>query len=289
MKHFKYSVPYKETSSNEVRFCCPKCGDANYHLYYNPLRGLYLCFKCNYRGKGFPDAIKAVKFQSTVQPIEKPIREISWNPLKRPSSGVLEETVWDYLYSRNVSDALISQFNIGWSFDKPFTAVFPISMNHQLKCLQVRNLIRDIKPKYVFYDVGVKTKKSELIYNYDTVVLGVETLYIMEGVLDVICAAPTSGVCTFGKAVSFEQAKLIHGIPKKKLVLAYDPEVSAKELMISVHRLEIYEPVFIKQLPPGKDPGDLGPAFLQLPEIPSFDWIIQQAAEKPLFEIKVRR
>lgn len=275
MKHYKYSVPYKETSGSEVRFCCPKCGDANYHLYYNPLRGLYNCFKCGYRGRGFPDAIKAEKFLPPVQPSEKPIREISWDVLNRPSSGALEEAVWDYLYSRNVNDDLISMFSLGWSSEKPFTVVFPVFMHYQLKCLQIRNLVRNIKPKYVFYDVGSKTKKSELLFNYDTVASGIDTLYVMEGVLDVICAAPGSSVCTFGKTVSIEQAKLIRGIPKKRLVLAYDPEVSLKELMVSIDRLEAYEPVFIKQLPKDKDPGDLGKEFLDLPEIPAFNWITQ--------------
>lgn len=275
MKHYKYSVPYKETSGSEVRFCCPKCGDTSYHLYYNPHRGLFNCFKCNYRGRGFPEAIKAVKFSPPPEPEKQTLREISWNILRRPTTSALEEAVWDYLSSRKVNEDITTQFKLGWSLETPFAVVFPIFMDFKLKCLQIRNIIRNVKPKYVFYDVGTKTKKSELLFNYDNVRAGVDTLYVMEGVLDVICAAPFSSVCTFGKSVSVEQAKLIRGIPKKRLVLAYDPEVSLKDLMISIDRLETYEAVHIKKLPQDKDPGDLGDDFLELPELTSFDWITQ--------------
>jgi len=278
MSFYKYSFPYKETGSGEIRFCCPKCPDQDYHLYYNPTKGLWHCFKCGYRGRGFPEALKAVKLPP-FKSVEPPVRELTWNPLLHPPTSTLESVIWDYLLSRGVTKENVNTFHIGWSSDKPFIVVFPIVMHGVIKAIQIRHLIK-LGPKYVFYDVGkVKTKKSLLLYNYDSVVSGVDTLYVMEGILDVILGAPNCGVCTFGKSPSIDQASLIHGIPKRKLVLAYDTDVSVKELAQSIDRLGAYESVYIKQLPKGKDPADMGKEFLSLPEIPAFDWLLQNVQE----------
>jgi len=274
MSFHKYSFPYKETGTGEVRFNCPKCLDTKYHLYYSPSKSLFNCFKCGYKGKGFPTELKAIKITPSA-PEEVKIRELDWQELVQPPSCILESVIWDYINFRGLNGALVKKFKLGWSSSKPFVVVFPIIMNTVIKAIQIRHLA-SIGPKYVFYDVDKKkTKKSLLLYNYDSVVSGVDTLFIMEGVLDVIRASPSSGVCTFGKAVSLEQANLIAGIPKKKLVLAYDTDVKMKELLQTIERLEIYNPVYIKELPPGKDPADMGEAFLGLPEIPSFDWLLR--------------
>ncbi len=273
MSFYKYSFPYKETGSGEIRFCCPRCTDDSYHLYYNPTRSLFNCFKCGYKGRGFPTELRTVKI-SPPQP-EAPPREIDWQELCQPPSCTLEKAIWDYLYSRGVGDDLIAQFKLGWSSEKPFVVVFPIIMYATVRAIQIRHLVTH-GPKYVFYDVAKKkTKKSTLLYNYDAVIGRVDTLYVMEGIFDVIRAAPNSSVCTFGKSVSIDQAALIRGVPKQKLVLAYDTDVKPKELVQSIERLEAHEPVFIKQLPEGKDPADMGEDFLSLPEIPSFEWLMR--------------
>lgn len=278
MSFYKYSFPYKETGSGEIRFCCPRCTDRDYHLYYNPSKGLWNCFKCGYKGRGFPEALKAIKLPP-FEVAETPIRELKWNPLLYPPSSTLETVIWDYLTTRGVTQENITTFHIGWSTEKPFIVVFPIIMHGVIKAVQIRHLIKS-GPKYVFYDVGkVKVKKSLLLYNYDAVVSGVDTLYVMEGILDVILGAPNCGVCTFGKSPSVDQASLIHGIPKRKLVLAYDTDVSVKELAQSIDRLGAYESVYIKQLPKGKDPADMKDEFLSLPEIPAFDWLLQNVQE----------
>lgn len=275
MSFYKYSFPYKETGSGEIRFCCPKCSDQGYHLYYNPSKGLWNCFKCGFKGRGFPEALKALKGSvpsSTAS--EAPLRELRWNPLLNPPTCTLESVIWDYLKSRGVTQEDVKNFHIGWSTEKPFIVVFPIIMYGVIKAVQIRHLVK-MGPKYVFYDVGKKTKKSLLLYNYDTVVSGVHTLYVLEGTMDVIRGAPRCGVCTFGKSPSIEQSRLINGIPKKRLVLSYDSDVPVKEIAQSIARFETYEPVFIKQLPKGKDPADMGEEFLSLPEVPAFDWLLQ--------------
>lgn len=280
MGFYKYDVPYKETGGGEVRFCCPKCVDQNFHLYYNPSKGLFNCFKCGYKGRGFPESLRAVKLHTSPQQTAYPqLRELDWSPLLHPPTCTLESVVWDYITSRGLTQADVERFQIGWCPEKPFVVVFPIVMHQVVRALQIRHLAT-AGPKYVFYDVGkTKVKKSVLLYNYDNVVGGVETLYVMEGILDVIRGASYCGVCTFGKLPSVEQASLIRGIPKRKLVLAYDTDVKIKDLAQSIARLESHEPVFIKMIPPGKDPADMGADFLSLPELPAFDWMLQNAHE----------
>jgi DNA primase len=281
MSFYKYDIPYKETASGELRFCCPKCVDSDYHLYYSPSRRLYHCFKCGYKGRGFPRSLPLSQplLSSRLPPkestVEEDIRELSWQELTFPPSSTLELVVWDYLQSRGVTEEQVKKFKLGWSPEKPFVVVFPIIMHDTVKALQIRHLTK-LGPKYVFYDVGKrKTQKSALLYNYDNCIRGVTTLYIVEGVLDVILAAPRCSLCTFGKSLSIIQSDLIRGIPKQKLVLAFDSDVKPRELIQTIERLEVYEPVYIKQLPKGKDPADLGEEFLGLPEIPSFEWLTQ--------------
>ena len=43
----QYSI--KWTPSDEMRICCPMCGDDKYKLYVNPKKKLFNCFKCNFK------------------------------------------------------------------------------------------------------------------------------------------------------------------------------------------------------------------------------------------------
>ena len=262
----RYSVPYKETSSEEVRFCCPRCGDSKFHLYYNPRKDVYYCQRCNYKGRGLPDGLK-VPPSLPPEPQKRKSRRfpLRWSVLQDPPSCVLESVVWSYLHSRGVSNQDIADFSLGWTSEIPFSVVIPITLGGELKALQVRRLIG--KPKYIFYDVDdSRVKKSTLVYNFDRVMKGVETLYVVEGVFDVIRAVPLNGVCVFGKEVALEQALLISQVPRNRTVLAFDPEVEVSGLVKSVTSLGLFGEVYIKVLPLDKDPADLGKDFISFPE-----------------------
>lgn len=265
----KTRAPFKTTSSEELRFCCPRCYDANFHLYYNPGKSVFNCFKCGYSGHGFPRELEYLVLPEIPQhKKERKQKEFNWIPLQHPPRSALEAVVWDYLLNtRKLSIQTVLDFHCGWNPDAPFAVALPIIMHEKIQALQVRFLTKSFA-KYVFYSVNThEVKKSALIYNYDRVSKGVDTLYVMEGIFDVMCSDPSQSICTFGKLVSFDQALLIRAIPKKKLVLAYDPEVKLEELQRSIERLEAFEPVYIKLLPPDQDPADLGPRFHACPEL----------------------
>lgn len=41
----------KPAGNGEVRYCCPLCGDQKYHLYANPVKGVWHCFRCGAAGR----------------------------------------------------------------------------------------------------------------------------------------------------------------------------------------------------------------------------------------------
>jgi len=273
--------PYLTTGSEELRFCCPKCGDTKYHLYYNPHKaeggGLYHCFRCNYSGRGFPLELSSLSLPPIPQTYQekKKQRAFSWHPISAHPQSVMEAVALDYLQNtRHLSIETIQDYQLSWSPELPLTIVFPIIMNGEPQALQVRHLTKSFA-KYVFHPAkpGDDLKKKVLLYNFDKVKEGVSTLYVVEGIFDVLCSDSSCTVCTFGKRVSLEQAELLRSIPKKKLVLAYDTDVKLKELRLSVERLEAFEPVYIKKLPRGQDPADLGPEFIGQPEFEFFEFI----------------
>ena len=261
---------FKQTSTGEIRFNCPMCLDTKYHLYYNPSKSVYWCHRCHYRGHGFPQLVRA-SFNLVPQVVQTcRAKSLEWQPLKWPAGSILESVVWDYLLNtRHLQESTVKKFGLGWTRQIPLSAVIPVLQKGEIKFLQVRFLSKNIKPKYLNYSVNDElVEKARFVFNLDQVIQGVDTLFIMEGVFDVMSSAPFSSICTFGKNISAYQLKLIKQIPFKKVVLSFDIDVKIKELMESIKSLETFCSLWIKKLPAGKDPGDLViEEFEQLPDI----------------------
>ncbi|MEM4720870.1 MAG: toprim domain-containing protein [Candidatus Methanomethylicaceae archaeon] len=270
------STLYLTTGSEEIRFNCPRCGDSKYHLYFNPRKRLFNCFRCGYSGRGFPKDVNVYIVPPTPKASEaRTPRLINWEPLAPQPRSIFEEVILDYLlHTRSLSLDIIREYRLGWSSDLPFAVVIPIYMNNSLVALQVRHLTQT-KAKYLFYPVDeTPLKKKVLLFNYDRV-KHLDTVFVMEGIFDVLCADPQRAVCTFGKQISADQSKLLATFAKT-VILAYDPDVKLGELQKSVDRLESYGiQVYIKRLPNGKDPADLGSSFHSLPES-RFDYFVAQ-------------
>jgi DNA primase len=275
MKH----APFKTTGSKEIRFNCPMCpnGDSEYHLYYNPTKSVFYCHRCQYTGHGFPKLVNA-SLPLVEQPKEVKAKDLEWQKLNWPPSGILEGAVWDYLLTtRGLSFTAIEKFKLGWAHKIPLAVVIPLMQEDIIRALQVRFLSDLMKPKYLNYAIGDEPmEKSEMIFNIDAVIKGVVKLYVMEGVFDVMKTAIDNSICTFGKNISVAQMILINRIPKEKLVLSFDFDVKIKEIIESIKTLESFGDVFIKKIPEGKDPGDFNPIeFELLPEITSHEYILE--------------
>lgn len=254
---------------------CPS-GDSEYHLYYNPTKSVFYCHRCQYTGHGFPKLVNA-SLPLVVQPKEVKAKDLEWQKLNWPPSGILEGAVWDYLLStRGLSFDVIKKFKLGWAHKIPLSVVIPLIQGDTVRALQVRFLSDLMKPKYLNYAIDNEPmEKSEMIFNIDTVIKGVVKLYVMEGVFDVMKAAIANSICTFGKNISAAQMILINKIPKEKLVLSFDFDVKIKEVIESIKTLESFGDVFVKRIPEGKDPGDFDPIeFELLPEITTHEYIL---------------
>ena len=255
---------------------CPS-GDSGYHLYYNPDKSVFFCHKCHYSGHGFPKLVNtSVPLVATPKVVKA--KDLEWLPLRWPPQGILESAVWDYLIvTRGLTINAIQYFKLGWTHKIPLAVVIPLVQGNETRALQVRFLSNLMKPKYLNYAIGEQSmEKSEMIYNFDTVINGVETLYIMEGVFDVMKAAMVDGIGTFGKNISVAQLLLINKIPRKKLVLSYDYDVKIKDMIGSIKILESFSDVFIKKMPVGMDPGDYDTVeFKLIPEITSHEFMLE--------------
>ncbi len=255
---------------------CPN-GDSGYHLYYNPGKSVFFCHKCHYSGHGFPKLVNASVPLVTTPKVVK-AKDLEWLPLRWPPEGILESAVWDYLtVTRGLTANAIQYFKLGWTHKIPLAVVIPLVQGNETRALQVRFLSNLMKPKYLNYAIGEHPmEKSEMIYNFDAVINGVETLYIMEGVFDVMKAAMANGIGTFGKNISVAQLLLINKIPRKKLVLSYDYDVKIKDMIGSIKILESFSDVFIKKIPLGMDPGDYDiQEFKLIPEITSHEFMLE--------------
>jgi hypothetical protein len=75
---FKTAQAIPTSREDEVRYCCPFCGDIKYHLYYNLTYGLYHCFRCNTSGR--VKGTKHVEFLPVGStPIEIPVFKEGWS------------------------------------------------------------------------------------------------------------------------------------------------------------------------------------------------------------------
>jgi DNA primase len=255
---------------------CPS-GDTEYHLYYNPAKSVFFCHRCHYTGHGFPKLVTS-SLPLVTLPKEVKAKDLEWQPLHWPPSGILEGAIWDYLLTtRGITFNVIDRFKLGWAHKIPLAVVIPLIQENDIRALQVRFLSDLMKPKYLNYAIGDKPmEKSEMIFNIDTVIKGVTKLYIMEGVFDVMKSAILNSVCTFGKNISASQLIMINKIPKEKLVLSFDFDVKIKEIIESIKTLESFGDVFIKKIPEGKDPGDFTPEVFELfPEITLQEYILE--------------
>jgi len=255
---------------------CPS-GDSEYHLYYNPAKSVFFCHRCHYTGHGFPKLVTA-SLPIVEQPKEVKAKDLEWQKLNWPPSGILEGAVWDYLLTtRGLSFDIIEKFKLGWAHKIPLAVVIPLIQGGDVKALQVRFLSDLMKPKYLNYAIGDEPmEKSEILFNIDSVIKGVTKLYVMEGVFDVMKASVTNSIGTFGKNISVAQMILINKIPREKLVLSFDFDVKIKEIIDSLKTLESFGEVFVKKIPEGKDPGDFNPQEFELfPEITTHEYILE--------------
>jgi DNA primase len=272
----------KETTSDEVCFNSPftdqfensNHADRKYHLYVNPKREVFCCYKSGLKG-GLKYLYKLLGIDIAGAQSEdsdpSPSLEKLWQKLDniQKKAGKFEipkaelpdwytpaqpgSAGWAYLIGRGVSEADIAWYRIGQGTGRHFHEIIIPTFNSNNECEYwvIRNIYKKVylNPKVPRkYHVGF----LHLATQYSP-----KSIIVAEGCFSAI-AAGRDAVCTYGKLVTTEQLQRIRRAGVEELTLALDPD-ALKETYDSAERsLSLGFKVNIVFLPKGYDPADLG-------------------------------
>jgi len=248
---------------------CPFCSGKR-KLYINPLRELYICFKCGETG-GVGDLVGRSNFGRQPPPpppaplpahIQEPGELVELTTLEEDSAPrlYLQQRGFDH---KELSDSFGVRYCVdgrrfaGGLFDTTNTLIFPFWMDDQIAGWQARLLydpdsvaddqckamgfIQDedrdwVRPPKYWTAPGVQ--KGRIFFNYDWAKQS-EVVVVCEGPFDAI-AVGRCAVATLGKGISEQQAKRIKLMPEWKLVVILldpgDADAEAAQLLGNLHR-----------------------------------------------------
>lgn len=291
----KYGSHYKKIRGKnglEYKICCPFClrnrrkPDTGYHLYMNPDKGQYRCFKCPARG-GLKELFADISWaeRTTFVPPPNPMRELTDQPGTLITLRELPEDHLAIRYLRNrkfnptvlervygVRYCVEGRRYLNGLVNTSNTIIFPIWMEHKVVGWQSRvlfnpdNITDDIaaamglprdsdghylKPPKYFTSPGLE--KGRAFFNYDVARCG-ELVVVTEGPMDAIAVGPNA-VATMGKGVSDFQARILKAY-WKLVVIMLDPGDADKEMQALYDQLWTSVPTLQVKLQGYKDPGD---------------------------------
>jgi hypothetical protein len=295
-KEYRFNSPFNE------HFSDPSKDDNGYHLYVNPDKGVWICYKSSLSG-GIKKLLKLLNATPSddddyFAPVEKPslddlaaqIRAMKKGPrdagmkcaeLPEWYCGVVPgSSAYEYLTGRGLSQEDIELYKIGqgsgertgWvllpTFDEDGKCEFWVSRSTTEK----RYLNPKIPRKWHVGYLNIAKK-----YSPDMVIL-------CEGAFSAI-AAGKDAVCTYGKFVTDEQVRRIHHAGFKEIVIALDPDASEEALDTVGKCIRIGFPkVSYIELPRGFDPADIGREMFR-----EYVYYREPMCRTAILEHKVRR
>jgi len=274
----KLGIDYLE-AGEEVRINCLHCEDSKYHLYVNPSKGVFHCFKCGWSG-GLKKLLYEVKqvYKTDINceesnnieeyHIENEVKN-KIIACKLPSGyfklatekGRNKEKALQYLFDRGIDLETIEKYEIGYCNMGNFGGriIFPIYYHDKLMSYIGRDILGRL-PKVLNPPIWEADPPSRYLYNFDNAVF-FPRLVITEGVFDCLTLqtidAYTCAVASFGKKLTSAQIDLILAEKFEEIIFAWDGD-AVKEAIKYSH---IFYPIFnvkIANFPVGEDPNSLG-------------------------------
>ncbi len=262
------------SSGQEYTFDCPFCGKEN-HLYINPMKGKYNCFKCN-NGGGIKFLLKkmGVQFDEaqvnvstvTVDDLKSRLKGIDKDEKKiDPVKAGLPDDYWEilpdtepshYLLSRGLTWEDIKLYRIGHGFtDLNQRVIFP-AFDDDGECLIYS--ARDYTNNQTLrYKTPKGISKSEFV-PYLNIARNYETVIICEGAISAIIAG-RNAVATYGKGFSLKQIEQLLATGFKEYYVAFDgdtQEGEALKLAFTLWRRKVT--TYLIPIPQKDDPASLG-------------------------------
>lgn len=198
-------------------------------------------------------------------PVEKHEKQYNVNyKLMNKFIRNLDDTAYEYLYDRDLSDNEIEQWKIGYDINEN-RIVFPLQdsynnilgFNKRLICKETKG----INKKYIHSSDSEIFKKSNFLYGLHNIDKSFDYIILTEGVFDVILARKyglKNTVCALGTSLSEYQIDLLAKY-NKEIIVIYDNDDKGIKTMKKVMPLLAAKNISAKLLilPEGKDLADM--------------------------------
>lgn len=221
------------SNGSEIAVCCPFCDDSKFHLYYNQIKDVWTCFKCNSSGRGLDliisyegvDAYTAARYLNPVKPLQpKPVNILkempSWYIPLLPEPKQLKpgySQVYQYALNRKFTRAQIEFYGFGYAvgdYDYRNRLIIPVEMGY----FQARAVTKSQEPKYK----NPVSPKEDRLFNHRF--LGSKHLAICEGCFSAIAATREDcpAIAVLGKKATYEQMLRIARSKPVTVDIAFD-------------------------------------------------------------------
>lgn len=259
----------------EIRYDCPFCikrrgkPDHDGKLYVNIVKGKYICFKCNARGRLFNERSidisgdvygDILKMYNNGDSIDNDTDDP--NTFFIPNIKINKGTLaYEYLISRGFTDEIIDYYDLRLGIDDLFGRIVIPNVIYGDRGIftdmySARSYINQ-EPKY---RNPVKAVKTRSVFNLHRIDNNCDEIIILEGAITAIFAGK-SGVATYGCHPSDYQIDEILSKNPKSLICAYDGDSAgrngARDLLHKV-KSRGYDNLYYVNMPNGVDAADMG-------------------------------
>lgn len=187
-----------------------------------------------------------LSFKDIIKPYKTPIKVIKLAKMNEPpglmtitNKTELGKLAIKFLFNKNISPQTVKRFGLKYFPSNYYKArlYIPFYMNHELVFFQARDLLgEDLffkvhkrKRKYRKYLNPKGIQKSQIVYNYDSILEG-GTVVVVEGPFDAMTVK--NGVAILGNTISKPQAKKIAEKNPKKIIFVPDNDEAGRSTLI---------------------------------------------------------
>lgn len=242
----------QETRSGQYICDCVFCGKED-HMYINKRTQMFDCKKCGTFGNIYKilrfldktyllqgstivnsDTIESVREMLANEIENSEVRLLDLPETRMPVGWKVLKNSNSYLMGRGITPELCQRYHMGATdmFRKYKNYVLiPIYDGGQIKGFIGRYGAKRVPDGKLRYNNSIGTEFSQLLFGYDEIVEGTETVILVEGVFDKIACDKVlrlwdndeiKCVCTFGKKISAEQVLKLKLKGVTRVILLYD-------------------------------------------------------------------
>ena len=263
--------------NGEIRICCPFCGDdEGFHLYINPQKNVYHCFRCDAKGK-FSSLIARFKIQSTrethknfkytdvvasLNPSKDEVAPLNINEFKPIPVGeaCLNNVYYQYLRERGflLRDIIDYRLHYADQGKYKYRIIIPCFENGEFTYFTARTILNNPEiHRYLNPPKGItKYTRAEVVFNLDAIEQGAPCT-IMEGSLNAIVCGRDAVAC-YGKFVTDIQLSKLLAKQCSVYTVALDSDAQKESIDLCKKLVNRGHRVRLARFPEDQDAADLG-------------------------------